>query len=439
MVHKVYRVLIRHGYTLYSHERMKHRPVEPSVIALAIALLMPVWMGIETAHAANIYVTKSGHPAPTGAQVEPFHMVEAGIAAAESTPGSTVLIEGGKYYETFTANTPCTLQTTGGTVTIGKMDYEDSTTFEIVTLNTHLAGDEIFMPSWRDCERTDDIADFFGKTNLWPDVVGFQEIWDEHFFLYGDDCDSERTTGGIWPPLKPWYPYGRHGRREGPVLNSGLALMSEYPLTGFQQVEYEEEAGVWEPGAAKGWVQATIVKEEFSIGLFNTHTQADYRRSDREARLAQIAQLAGAIIDYRVSHPSHVVFAMGDFNVYGEGKGNTQHDEYNGYLIPFLGLMAGGMDADRNSAGFVIGNSAQWTYSDANKLKRYFDEEAAGGRLDYIFYFPSWDRVDNVVDILPMEVHVHSFRGRDLTEDGLATNESSDHWSVYGKFRLIRK
>jgi hypothetical protein len=37
--------------------------------------------------------------------------------------------------------------------------------------------------SWKDKARAYDIAHFFGGSNPRPDVVGFQEIWDEDLFL----------------------------------------------------------------------------------------------------------------------------------------------------------------------------------------------------------------------------------------------------------------
>jgi endonuclease/exonuclease/phosphatase family metal-dependent hydrolase len=205
--------------------------------------------------------------------------------------------------------------------------------------------------------------------------------------------------------------------------------MSKYALNGFLQIEYEEEAGFFEPSAAKGWVQATIFKDGFNIGLFNTHTQADYASSDYNARAAQIAQLRDSISAYRSLHPSHAVFAIGDFNVYGE---NT---EYNNILVPRIGTQAGGRDADRNSPGFDLNGSKQWTYCDCNPLATYFDSDAISGRLDYIFYFNS---IDGTVEIVPNYVEVLQFTGRSLTEDGLTTNQSSDHWAVYGQFKLIR-
>ncbi|MFQ5605191.1 MAG: endonuclease/exonuclease/phosphatase family protein [bacterium] len=389
-----------------------------------IELTVPLLLGMSASAIAQnaIYVTKAGSPDPDGSQAKPYQMVEAGIVRTLTSPARTVEIAAGKYYETFTTDTPVVLTAAGGSAVIGKLGYQAATTLEIIILNTHLAGDEVFMPSWQDYERADDIADFFGGPNPSPDVVGFQEIWDEDLFFGGDGANGIRPRSG--------YPHGDHGDIEGDILNSGLALMSKYPLVGFAQVEYEEEAGTFEPNAAKGWVQATIYKNGFAIGLFNTHTQADYSSSDLEARSAQIAQLRDAIANYRASHPDHVVFAMGDFNVYGE------QSEYYNVLIPRMGAQAGGRDSDRNSPGFDFTGAQHTTYCDCNPLATYFDDEAVSGRLDYIFYLPSHA---GSVEVIPTTVEVLPFIGRTLSEDGLTTNQSSDHWGLYGKYKLIRR
>jgi hypothetical protein len=398
---------------------MRFKYVKASSRLLTVALAACALLITSTAVAQDdVYVTKAGSPAPTGTLSDPYQLVEAGIVRTMTSPASTVQIAAGKYYETFTTDTPCILKATGGTVTIGKLDYQASTTLEIITLNTHLAGDQWFMPSWQDYERADDIADFFGGPNPTPDVVGFQEIWDEDLFFGGDGANGIRPRSG--------YLYGDHGD-DGWPANSGCALMSKFPLADFVQVEWGDCSGV-DCGANKGWVQATIVKDGFSIGMFNLHADADADEDDVEARFNQMVQLKNAVNSYRTAHPSHVGFVMGDFNIYGE------ETEYSATLTPQVGIGAGGRDADRNAPGFVFGSSEQWTVCDCNPLAMYFDDETVSGRLDYIFYFPS---LDGSVEVIPMSVEVLPFIGRTLTEDDLTTSQSSDHWSVYGQFKLV--
>jgi endonuclease/exonuclease/phosphatase family metal-dependent hydrolase len=372
-----------------------------------------------------IHVTKTGSPAPTGAPDAPYSSVRAGMYQAGIVPATTVQISAGQYYETvsleFGGATPCTLTASGGPVTIGKMDYQAATELEIITLNTHLFGD-VVGPSWMDYERAEDIADFFGGMHPWPDVVGFQEIWDEDLFWGGDGAE------GIWPASG--YAYGEHGDETfGDPVNSGLALMSDYPLNDYAQVEWEDCYDVVECMSAKGWLQATIEKDGFSVGVFTLHTEAGDSMWSHLAREAQLIQLKDAINAYRATYPDHVVFASGDFNVYGE------QDEYYGTLVPIIGDQVDGRDADRNAYGFIPGHFNTWTYSRSNPLALYFDDDAVDGRLDYIWYFPS---LDGSVEIVPEFAAVLPFTGRTLTDDGLTTNESSDHWSVHGLFKLVR-
>ena len=373
-----------------------------------------------------VFVTKQGCPDPDGSSAKPYHTIASGISHCKLTSASELRIAPGKYYENLMINQPCKLLATTGKVTIGKLDYQAKVDFEVLTLNTHLAGDQIAMPSWKDKARAYDIAHFFGNTNLWPDVVGFQEIWDEDLFFGGDGA------AGILPMTG--YFDGKHGSDNlGHGANSGLAIMSKYSLTNFAQFPW------WAPPAPpicagvdclanKGWITTTINKEGFNIRLFVLHTQAD---EHPEVRAAQLNLLKNVIELYRNVNPRHVVFVIGDYNVFGE----TQ--EYNNNLIPIIGKGAGGFDADRNDPSFIPKDETTFTVCDCNQLAKHFDPETSSGRLDYIFYFPS---KDGQTEVIPLKTKVIPFIGRMLSsDDGLTTNQSSDHWSLYGKFRLIRK
>jgi hypothetical protein len=57
-------------------------------------------------------------------------------------------------------------------------------------------------------------------------------------------------------------------------------------------------------------------------------------------------------------------------------------------------------------------------------------------RIDYIYYFPS---LNGSIGINSESVEVFPFRGVYRTEDGLTTNEKSDHWSVRGRYKLVLK
>jgi hypothetical protein len=406
---------------------MHSKRLEIFLKTLGVALAGWSVLMMNTATAQNpIYVSKAGSPDPDGSQSKPYQMVEAGIVRTVTSPANTVQIEAGSYYETFTTDIPSILEASGGTVTIGQLDYQAATTLEIITLNTHLFGD-VVGPSWQDYERADDIADFFGGANPLPDVVGFQEIWDEDLFFGGDGAN------GILP--RSPYLYGDQGEETncGTCGNSGLAIMSKYPLVFFTQVPFKYCDGFLECQATKGWVHTAIWKDGFYIHLINTHTQAGNEEDDLNTRKLQLQELRDWINWVRTGDPGSVIFVMGDLNVYGELYG--EQGEYNDVLIPEIGTTAGGRDADRNSPGFAFGSSKQWTYCICNPLAFYFDPVAYNGRLDYIFYLPS---LDGSVEVIPTSVEVLPFVGRILSEDDLTTNQSSDHWGVYGQFTLIR-
>ena len=56
-----------------------------------IVLASSIVLGTRSGHVQNIYVTKSGCPAPTGEQSAPYHIVKAGIEKARSSPGSNII------------------------------------------------------------------------------------------------------------------------------------------------------------------------------------------------------------------------------------------------------------------------------------------------------------------------------------------------------------
>ena len=274
---------------------------------------------------ANYYVTKQGSPAPLGSSDKPYHVVQSATERAriyyehDNEYKFNILIGPGKYYETFTINTPVVLKASSGVVTIGKLDYEKMIDFKVLTLNTHLfAGSAVGTQDWKDVERSEDIAGHIYSMEPKSDIVSFQEIWNSNMFKNGDR--------GIQPLLSSIYPYGKAGNSLFPngitfpvnLSHSGLAVMSRTSFNDFIQREYSAEYGNFESLSAKGWIQITTVKGNFTITIFNTHTQADYTEDDIAARWLQIFQLSNAILLHRILHPDHIVFAMGDFNVYGE-------------------------------------------------------------------------------------------------------------------------
>lgn len=407
-------------------------------IKLLFAYLI-LLVNIQIIHSQDaIYVTKSGSPDPDGSFERPYHLIESGIEQLQIQSKHKMIIGPGKYYESLKIERPCTLEATNGIAVIGELDYQSEINFDILSLNTHLAGDIVFFPTWKDDLRADDIADFLGGPNPRPDIVAFQEIWDEGLFFGEDGANGIRPRSG--------YLFGVHGKEEMPVMNSGLALMSDLSFTTFQQIEWNEQGS--ETPTAKGYIRGTIHISDFPICIFNLHTKAGDSDGDKELRRFQMVQLRDAIIDFQVNNPTFIIFVVGDFNIIGETS------EYKSLLSLIMkGLK--GKDADRNSPGFIIDRNYvdQCTSRESNLLAHWFGTEG-NSRLDFIYYIPS---MDGTTEVLPKNARVIPFRGHNYSVcvsriiDPLdiprcvfpfkydITNESSDHYAIYAQFRLIRK
>ncbi len=388
-----------------------------SIILIAISLLSPSTIVFGQ---GTVYVNKKGSPNPDGSIEKPYHVIQSAISKTKSTVAKNVLISPGKYYEKFEVSTPCILSANGGLVTIGDFNNTSSTSFDVLTLNTHLAGDVVGMPSWKDKARAYDIAHFFNNFNPRIDIIGFQEIWDEDLFYGGDGA------AGILP--MSGYLTGKHGSLTGTRPgNSGLSLMSKYELSNYSQKSFGLICSGWDCMANKGWITASIKKDNFKIRIYNLHTQAD---EAPEIRKIQLMLLSDNILSYRTEHPDDVVFIIGDFNIFGE---NSEYDES---LVNIIGDVLDGRDADHNSSNFIREDFSTFTVCDCNPLAMYFDDDTKSGRLDYIFYIQS---KNGSCEIVPISTEVIQFKGRFLSDDGLSTSQSSDHWAVYSRFILIRK
>jgi endonuclease/exonuclease/phosphatase family metal-dependent hydrolase len=368
----------------------------------------------------TIFITKSGCPNPDGSSERPYHVIQSAISKAQSSNAELIIIGPGKYYENIEVSTPCVLTTSGSSAVIGEIGYQSITNLDVLTFNTHLAGDVVAFPKWQDYKRADDIADYVKGMTPNPFCVGFQEIWDEDLFYGGYGAN------GILPRTGSYY--GKHGDNSGNLsINSGLAIMSKVELHGFKQGTFDDYDGV-DRFAAKGWIRTTIIKDGFSIGIFNTHLQSG--EGYWWVRIRQLAQLYNDIKEYRASNPNNLVFIMGDFNCWGE---TYEYRDLLYYLVSDLN----GKDADYNSQGYVPNTFETFTTSKSNDLNKYFNgDDAKNGRLDYIIYLLD---LNGSCEVIPKTTDIVNFRGRKLSEDGLTTNEKSDHWAVYSKFKLIRK
>lgn len=291
------------------------------------------------------------------------------------------------------------------------------TTFELVAYNAHLAGDS-FVDSWADQPR----ADWISRTWMGDlDWIAYEEVWDD------DDI---------------WRPYLRYHyddsmccsftgfKYKGNLEHSGLAMRSRFEMLDARQREYHNGAG-FEYFAAKGWLEATIIKDGLAIGVFNTHMQSDYYDSAIIARRKQMKQLAKRIREYQADHPSRPVVAIGDYNVYGEDV------KINEYSTTFTDLMLNGANLrDVTHDPDVRDFTYTWD-QDGNTLTRYFypdNEDGPSGRLDYILI---GDSRNARVRVEPLDYAVLiPLAGQTMCDEGHCDRNLSDHYPVWARLRV---
>jgi endonuclease/exonuclease/phosphatase family metal-dependent hydrolase len=412
------------------------------LIALSIGLLARI-----SSSAAVHHVSVAGSPAPERDQPgRPWHLVKA-AAAALPPAGGTVSIQPGVYRETFSIVNPAVLEAPSGAVTIGAVGIAASTTFTVLSWNTHLYGDDLSLPSgipgfpnlhWQDYERADFIGSYFAGRILKPDMVALSEIWDEDLFVGGDGANGIRPQSGYsswmnFPETKSGAVFACGLLPMPAVFHSGLTMMAALPMAAMERVHYSDCSGDCPTDgspdclASKGFIGATIAKAGFSIRVYSTHTQAGNDPDAISARQNQLRQLGDAITAYRSANPSHPVFVMGDLNVIGEtGTYNFLGDQFGN---------RGGFDAARNAPGAYIFDQPDASYSllAKNELAIHFDPASSNQRLDYVWYFPS---LDGKVRVQPASVQVSKPNRPAVSADGLTSDEISDHYPIEATFRL---
>jgi endonuclease/exonuclease/phosphatase family metal-dependent hydrolase len=381
----------------------------------------------------NSYVTPEGSVAPERDDpTRPWQLVEA-AARALPAPGGTVIINPGTYRESFFLNTPVRLTAPRGGVFIGSSTngVVASTTFNVFTWNTHLFGDTVGA-SWQDYERAEDMANRLARPREQTDLVSLCEVWDEDLFFGGDGAKGIIPLSG--------YVHGVHGTRVGILegLNSGLAMMCNFPLASPMQIDYEDCSGSVpiverrspDCRATKGFISATVVKDGFTFRVYNTHTQSGNDPPALVARHKQLLQIATDINGYREANPTHVVFVMGDLNVIGESEVDYE-------LLRGTFGSIGGRDAARNAAHISMYNdhSLAYTLTSFNRLALHFDPNPYDQRLDYVWYFPSRD---GKISVHPTYVDRVLDPGMTHTEDGFTSDQFSDHYPIRANFRIDR-
>jgi hypothetical protein len=414
----------------------------------SIRLLLAATLAIGTMppplSAQTTYVNPyAGDFSPTGSGTAPWSVLR---EAAEASQGATVEILGTSqvYGATRLDRTArITRNSASSPVKIGAVPLAH-TTFRCVSYNARLAGDGTAPTGWADAARAAAIRDYpWGN----PDFIGFCEVWNSDpmytAYLANMPGTVDELTGFDF---------------QGATKHSGLCARSRHPLSNkgrgaFSRDSLGSETGLvgtdW--GASKGWLRGRIVKDGIGIWVFMTHTQADlacwelptwtqiYRA--RSWDLEYIRRDIRAIRNI-ASYASDVFFLMGDFNVFGDGRGpsgnscdsNGKTTEYSDTLSPYYGVTdLRGMDAAKQ----IYPQDTTYTYDSGNSLAQFWDSPPAGhsGRLDYIIAFNSADG-KVVVEPTHYEVIKAQFSGA-TDKDHFDTN-LSDHYAIAGDFRIFR-
>jgi endonuclease/exonuclease/phosphatase family metal-dependent hydrolase len=405
------------------------------VFLFIISLSLPA-----TANAqSGVHVDRNGSADPDSTAAKPFHVVRAGVCRAETN--GKVVLHPGDYNEAITITHPMSLTSTGK-ATIGRLAGKAHTTLKVLTYNTHLFGNEGagLFPQFADRTRAAYIAEWIRLENA--DVVGLEEVWDKELA----DAIVDRVTA-----VYPHHYYNNARDEDDDVLGSGLMLLSKHPIINPSLKFYRDEVSIsdcvfsdplcpvknpTEPWkccipyldgfSSKGFVQATIIKDGFQLGVFITHTQAEHHKEGMNARRKQLEQIGSQIQLYRTYNPAAEVIMMGDINIIGRSE-----DYYNSLLFqtklfdiypnlvpcPDISLDQATCDYNRND------------------LARHFDNTAFdcdNKRLDYVLYSHG-----KAFDVLPAKLEVRRYL-HPTSDEGKMMNDLSDHYGVAAEFSLWR-
>lgn len=385
-------------------------PFRFRLIHHAFVLLLLISLLSDSKAQFFVHVDRNGSAAPTGEADKPYQLVKSGSCKALN---GTLVIRPGVYNETVILTRPMTLSASGPAI-IGQVAGKRRAELKVVTYNTHLFGDEGvgFLPTFADRQRAGYIADMMKFENA--DVVGLQEVWDEELA----QLIIERAG----------YPHAFYSNEHDEFddfLNSGLLLLSKYPLLNVSQSFYGDEKGI-DAWSSKGFAQATVFKDGFQLGVFVTHTQADHDSGSVGARRNQLQQLGAQINRYRSENPGAEVILMGDLNVIGESG------EYFNHLLPLVGLR----DAFKNLEP-CLDTSKHAATCDfrQNDLARGFDNtkfDCDNKRLDYVLYSHG-----KAFDVLPAKLTVRKYQNA-TTENGQTMRDLSDHYAIATELSLWR-
>ncbi|MGE0824629.1 MAG: sphingomyelin phosphodiesterase [Candidatus Binatia bacterium] len=133
----------------------------------------------------------------------------------------------------------------------------------------------------------------------------------------------EWTLKSLYNLVDKWL---TNNQQATPVANSGLVLLSRYPIVSVESQAFRSRRG-FDAWARKGVLHAVLQVEPEGTGreldVFITHLQAAHHR---HTRLAQVRELARFIGRKRVPPSPNPVLVLGDFNIDGAVR-HWQHTQ----------------------------------------------------------------------------------------------------------------
>jgi endonuclease/exonuclease/phosphatase family metal-dependent hydrolase len=172
------------------------------------------------------------------------------------------------------------------------------------------------------------------KPILWTNQFDRAEVIGD--ILAGEDQDviffQEAFSAGarkrIWNRLKETHPYesGTFKKKKFlTVLNSGLWVVSKYPITVLDHIYFEKSMHT-DKFATKGSLMVEVQLPDRKVQIAGTHTQAWQGDEEDKVRYAQLTQMRGMMDEFREEGVDQVV--VGDINFddyrpdYAEGINN---------------------------------------------------------------------------------------------------------------------
>lgn len=154
---------------------------------------------------------------------------------------------------------------------------------------------------------------------LRPDVVGLQEVWEQHGEGHGED--EERGEGNLagWLARElgmhwAWGEYGdaeRWQRRIGdPGVGIGVAVLSRWPVLESAAIGLPTAEG----GSGRGALHALLDAPGAPVPFFTAHLSSETDASAQRCR--QVAALAEFVARHRGGGTDHPPVITGDFNAW---------------------------------------------------------------------------------------------------------------------------